>query len=178
MADDLWTGCPPAEVLALWCERKLVGCEKRQLELHLIVCDRCRHTVIAVCDTIDVDTGDEFRAARNDINRPLTSDHKASNCREGSESQSMVAIFRGRTARVVATSQFAVVLELRTDAKERIEIAIDDRDLILDPTPDDLALSEMFERGDVGAFEYPDGHTFPPNREIRQMKPRRGPRIH
>lgn len=24
----------------------------------------------------------------------------------------------------------------------------------------------MFERGDVRAFEYPDGHTFPPGREI------------
>jgi hypothetical protein len=40
------------------------------------------------------------------------------------------------------------------------------RDLLLDPTADDVELAVAFERGEISAFEYQDGHTYPPNREI------------
>jgi len=55
MADDIWAGCPSAETLAMWCERKLMGAQKLRLESHLVRCDRCRHIVIEVCSAIDGD---------------------------------------------------------------------------------------------------------------------------
>ena len=53
----------------------------------------------------------------------------------------------------------------------------DDPDLIVAPTAEDLHLAEAFERGEISAFEYADGHTYPPHREITQSPQRtRAPR--
>jgi hypothetical protein len=38
-------------------------------------------------------------------------------------------------------------------------VALDDPDLVLAPTPEDLHLAEAFERGEISAFEYVDGPT-------------------
>jgi hypothetical protein len=51
-------------------------------------------------------------------------------------------------------------------------VRIDDPDLIVAPTAEDLQLAEAFERGEVSAFEYADGHTFPPHCEITQSPQR------
>lgn len=49
---------------------------------------------------------------------------------------------------------------------ESIDIPRDHPDLIVDPTGADIDLAAAFERGEISAYEYPDGHTYPPNREI------------
>jgi hypothetical protein len=85
----------------------------------------------------------------------------------------MNAIFQGRRCRVVHQAETTVSLEPRGASGARIQVAIEDPDLILDPTADDVALAEAFERGDIGAFEYVDGHTYPPNREIATPATRR-----
>jgi len=42
-----------------------------------------------------------------------------------------------------------------------------------------LHLAEAFEHGEIGAFEYPDGHTYPPNHEIpRQTTPNDSTTLH
>jgi hypothetical protein len=38
----------------------------------------------------------------------------------------------------------------------------------------DLELADVFERGEIGAFEYPDGHTYPPHREVVRQRRRLG----
>ena len=48
--------------------------------------------------------------------------------------------------------------------------------LVFAPNSDGLAAGYGLERGDVSAFEYLDGHTFPPGREIQPQRPRR--RVH
>jgi hypothetical protein len=81
----------------------------------------------------------------------------------------MTVIFRGR--RYVAADQHAaggaqLELTIGGDRATLVLVAGGDADLILVPTIDDLHLAEAFERGEISAFEYADGHTFPPNREI------------
>lgn len=47
-----------------------------------------------------------------------------------------------------------------------------DPDLILDPSHEDMDLAEAYERGEIGAFEYLDGHTYPPGLEIGKSRRR------
>lgn len=84
----------------------------------------------------------------------------------------MQAIFRGRRHLVVSQTRTGVWL----DPVARIPKAVasvhatpTDPDLILDPTDEDLHLAVAFERGEISAFEYPDGHTYPPDMEIRRL---------
>ena len=78
----------------------------------------------------------------------------------------MKAIFQGRRCRVVSRDEHTVSVKPSHTRGKPLEIATGHPDLILDPTADDLSLAEAFERGEIDAFEYPDGHTFPANREI------------
>ena len=43
----------------------------------------------------------------------------------------------------------------------RVHVSPADPDLILDPSEEDLDLAEAYERGEISAFEYVDGHTYP-----------------
>ena len=83
----------------------------------------------------------------------------------------MQVIFRGCRFEVTACSANGMWLE-RFDRQfcERRFVALADPDLIAKPDAEDLELADMFERGDVRAFEYPDGHTFPPGQEIPPRK--------
>lgn len=79
----------------------------------------------------------------------------------------MSAIYKGKCHFVVSREGDAVWLEAsRRETTGRTLVSVDDPDLILHPSEEDLDLAEAFERGEVNAFEYPDGHTFPPGREI------------
>lgn len=64
MAGDTWAECPSAEMLAMWCERKLKDAERRALESHLVKCDRCRHTVIEVCFSMDAGVSVDCKRAQ------------------------------------------------------------------------------------------------------------------
>lgn len=88
----------------------------------------------------------------------------------------MKAVFRGRRYLVVGRTDTGVWLEpiVSSDApSSRVHISPADADLILDPSEEDMNLAEAFERGEINAFEYVDGHTYPPGREI--VPPRRQP---
>jgi hypothetical protein len=81
----------------------------------------------------------------------------------------MTVIFRGRRYSAAGHEVRAGVrLELMIggDPATLVLVAGGDTDLILSPTAEDLHLAEAFERGEISAFEYADGHTYPPNREI------------
>lgn len=79
----------------------------------------------------------------------------------------MKAIFRGRRYFVVAHAENGVWLEaLSMAGNRRVHVPVADPDLILDPADEDIDLPEAYERGEVNAFEYPDGHTYPSGREI------------
>ena len=78
----------------------------------------------------------------------------------------MKAIFRGRRHDVVSRTQHGVWLRPCDRHAELIHVVSHDPDLIVDSSSDDLYLAEAFECGEIGAFEYPDGHTYPPNHEI------------
>jgi hypothetical protein len=84
----------------------------------------------------------------------------------------MTAIYRGHRYTVVATRTDVVTLESLATPGPRVEVSVQDPDLMLDPTEEDLSLGEAFERGEIGAFEYPDGHTYPPNQEIPKRRRR------
>lgn len=86
----------------------------------------------------------------------------------------MVAIFRGRRYVVTGGTAEAIWLERFAEdgLAERHFATFADPDLIVRPDAEDLDLADMFERGDVRAFEYPDGHTFPPGHEIAAEKSR------
>jgi len=86
-----------------------------------------------------------------------------------------MAIFRGRRYKIDSQRGESVWLEAPGRAGQRICVAMGDADLILNPTMDDLCLAEAFERGEIGAFEYPDGHTYPPNREISRRRRSKAP---
>jgi len=91
----------------------------------------------------------------------------------------MIAIYRGHRYVVVSSSNEGVSLTSFTSPTLRVHVSVDDPDLIFEPTCEDLHLAEAFERGEVGAFEYPDGHTYPPNQEIaRWFRGRREFRVH
>jgi hypothetical protein len=77
----------------------------------------------------------------------------------------ITVVFQGRRHRVLARTETVVSLE-QHPVGPRVDVSVHDPDLILDPTSDDVELAVAFERGEISAFEYPDGHTYPPNREI------------
>lgn len=84
----------------------------------------------------------------------------------------MMAIFRGRRYKIGSQCADGIWLELLGQTAQRIHVALSDVDLMVNPTTDHLGLAEAFERGEIGAFEYPDGHTCPPGREIpRRRRP-------
>lgn len=88
----------------------------------------------------------------------------------------MTAIYRGRRYSVVAADSDAVTLDSVNPPETRIHVLLDDRDLLFKPDTVDLEMAEAFERGEIEAFEYPDGHTYPPGREIGERPPR--PKAH
>ena len=94
----------------------------------------------------------------------------------------MTVIFRGRRHVVAyheASGGVWLELTIGADSAVRTFVASIDPDLIMAPTIEDLDLAEAFERGDIGAFEYEDGHTYPANREIKGVSRRKtAPRIH
>ncbi len=84
----------------------------------------------------------------------------------------MTAIFRGRRYFVVTQAENGGWLEPGSARESRrVHVSVADPDLILDPADEDIDLAEAYERGEINAFEYPDGHTYPPGREI--VGPRR-----
>lgn len=89
------------------------------------------------------------------------------------------AIFRGRRCRMVRTNQTGVWLAA-TEGTTRFFVAALDPDLIVSPSSADLELADAFERGEINAFEYSDGHTFPRNHEIpgAEHGPQNAARIH
>lgn len=82
----------------------------------------------------------------------------------------MIAIFRGRRYRLISQDEATVYLEPLAGTENRPEVSRLDPDLLVDPTADDLHLAEAFERGEINAFEYADGHTYPPGQEIPWRK--------
>ena len=90
----------------------------------------------------------------------------------------MMAIYRGHRYYVVSSSDEGVSLNSIASPTVRVQVSVDDPDLIFQPTNEDLHLAEAFERGEIGAFEYPDGHTYPANQEIpRRRQGRRRERL-
>lgn len=87
----------------------------------------------------------------------------------------MIAIYRGRRFSVVSADSDTVTLDPINPADTRIHVLMVDRDLLLKPEEVDLEMAEAFERGEIEAFEYPDGHTYPPGREIT---PQRALKVH
>lgn len=90
----------------------------------------------------------------------------------------MMAIYRGHRYYVVSSSDDGVALHSIGSPALRVEASIDDPDLMFEPSCEDLHLAEAFERGEIGAFEYPDGHTYPPNQEISTTSRRPDRRVH
>ena len=94
-----------------------------------------------------------------------------------------MAIFRGRRWHIISQSAENILLKPLTGIGSIICIALGHADLIVEPTSEDLHLADAFERGEVGAFEYSDGHTYPPDREIprvsrRLLSGRKRKRVH
>jgi hypothetical protein len=85
----------------------------------------------------------------------------------------VIVIFQGRRYRLISQSAQSVWVAPRGTRQRPIVVARTNPDLIMEPTADDLELAEGFERGDIGAFEYADGHTYPPHREISTTGKRR-----
>lgn len=88
------------------------------------------------------------------------------------------AIFRGRRHVVVEQTENGIWLEqiaLHGSTSTRVHVAATDPDLIIDPTDDDLDIAAAYERGEISAFEYLDGHTYPPGCEIGENGPNRTP---
>ena len=87
-----------------------------------------------------------------------------------------MAIFRGRRWHIISQSAENVLLKPLSGPASIICIAVGHADLIVEPTSEDLHLADAYERGEIGAFEYADGHTYPPDREIptAQHRLRRG----
>jgi len=88
----------------------------------------------------------------------------------------MTAIYRGRRYSVASADFDAVTLDSVNPPGTRIHVLLDDRDLLFKPDDVDFEMAEAFERGEIEAFEYPDGHTYPPGREIPSRTPR--PKTH
>jgi hypothetical protein len=77
----------------------------------------------------------------------------------------MNAIFRGQRCRVVALTDVGVWLEqvgASGDLRARVHVASTDPDLLLEPADEELRRAESYERGEIAAFDYPDGHSYPP----------------
>lgn len=87
----------------------------------------------------------------------------------------MKAIYRGHRYWVVSIGSNILTLQSFETRGPRVQLSVKDGDLILGPTADDLVLAEAFERGEIAAFEYPDGHTYPPNQEIPTHPTRHAP---
>jgi hypothetical protein len=77
-----------------------------------------------------------------------------------------VVIYQGRRYRLVAEDEGGVSVAALTHPSAVIRVPSTHADLILDPQDDDLHMADAYERGEIDAFEYPDGHTFPPHKEI------------
>jgi hypothetical protein len=83
-----------------------------------------------------------------------------------------MAIFRGRRWHVISQSAENVLLKPLSGLGGIISIAAGHADLIVEPTSEDLNLADAYERGEISAFEYADGHTYPPDREIPKARRR------
>ena len=82
-----------------------------------------------------------------------------------------IVIFRGRRYTLASVGRDTVSiapLAPRDGITTPLVVVCDDRDLILLPTCEDLEIAEAFERGEISVFEYADGRTYPPQREIRR----------
>ncbi len=80
----------------------------------------------------------------------------------------MIAIYEGRRHFVLEWSAAGFVLAALSGTTERLTVAPAHPDLILHPSNDDIDMACAFERGEIGAFEYGDGHTYPPGHETTQ----------
>ena len=79
---------------------------------------------------------------------------------DGTDAVPLVAIYRGRRYYLITSAPVdRMWLESMDGVAIRVQVAAGDRDLILNPTEDDLHLAAAYERGEISAFEYPDGHT-------------------
>ena len=86
----------------------------------------------------------------------------------------MMTILRGRRHAVVAWTDTGIWLEpvvSEDPSANRVRVAPADPDLILEPSGEDLHIADAYERGEINAFEYADGRTYPPGREV--VPPRR-----
>jgi hypothetical protein len=90
----------------------------------------------------------------------------------------MMAIYRGHRYYVVSSSDEGVSLHSLGSPALHVQVSVDDPDLMFEPSCEDLHLAEAFERGEIGAFEYPDGHTYPPNQEISTISRRPDRKVH
>lgn len=91
----------------------------------------------------------------------------------------MQAIFRGRRHFVVGREDDRIWLEQLAPEEgtpARRLVSANDPDLILGPSDEDLDIADAFESGEIEAYEYADGHTYPPGREI-QRRTRPTPRV-
>jgi hypothetical protein len=93
-----------------------------------------------------------------------------SNRRFDDAPSAMIAIYRGRRYSVVSADSDAVTLDPVNPPGTRVHVMLDDRDLLFKPDAVDFEMAEAFERGEIEAFEYPDGHTYPPDKEIPQRR--------
>lgn len=78
----------------------------------------------------------------------------------------------GRRYSIVSADSDAVTLDSLNPPGTRLHVLLDDRHLLFKPDRVDFEMAEAFERGEIEAFEYPDGHTYPPGREIPKPRPR------
>ncbi len=88
----------------------------------------------------------------------------------------MKAIYQGRRHFVVSRTESGVWLEQLAphgSSSPRVHVSADDADLILQPTDEDMDIADAYECGEISAYEYADGRTYPPGREIgRRRRPR------
>ena len=93
----------------------------------------------------------------------------------------MTVIYCGRRYFVPddAADDLGLELTTRGNPPAQVRVALNDPDLIMAPSAEDLQLAQAFERGDVSAFQYADGHTYPANRQIARAAGKNTPqRIH
>ena len=89
----------------------------------------------------------------------------------------MTVIYRGRRHLVAGRDKNGLSLKQFDGSSHQIQVSAVDPDLILRPSDEDLELSDAYERGEIGAFEYDDGHTYRSGLEIGTVRGRRWPRF-
>lgn len=79
----------------------------------------------------------------------------------------MQVIYRGRRHLVVKPAGTSLWLKpLAPPGGRPVRVACGHPNLILEPTAEDIEFATAYERGEVRAFEYEDGRTYPPGHEV------------